>query len=192
MLTIDFPGSDKLIHALDDALRQDTTTAITDSIRRSLCRLMHEDSVQLPACVFESSDTHYARRELYRSEDHGYSVTAMTWAPGQGAPVHDHDGLWCVEGVWHGALEITQYELLERDHDRYRLNPVGAIEAGTGSAGSLIPPHEYHAIGNPRSRGTAVSLHVYSAPMTRCAVFQPIDDTWYRRDEKQLSLDRLH
>src|SRR5690625_3845858 len=73
MLTINFPGSDKLIHALDDALRQDTTTGITDSIRRSLCQLMHEGSVQLPACVFESSDTHYARRELYRSEDHGRS-----------------------------------------------------------------------------------------------------------------------
>ncbi|HET7268529.1 MAG TPA: cysteine dioxygenase family protein [Oleiagrimonas sp.] len=193
MLAIPFPGSDQLVATLDRALRQGPgVDDVTDTIRRELCRLMRDDTVQLPACVFEPNQAHYARRELYRSESYGYAVTAMTWAPGQSAPIHDHHGLWCVEGVWHGALEITQYELIEHASDRYRLNAMGTIEAGTGSAGSLIPPHEYHAIGNPSRRETAVSLHVYSAPMTRCSVFVPTDGSWYRRDEKQLSLDRVN
>ena len=149
--------------------------------------------MKLPDCVFEACADHYARRELYRSDEHGYCVVAMTWGPGQGTPIHDHDGMWCVEGVWNGALEIVQYELLEHDAQHYRFQPVGSIQAGAGSAGSLIPPHEYHSIRNPSDNAVTVSLHIYSGPMTQCAVFQPLpEDRWYERDVRVLGLDRVH
>lgn len=191
MLTTDFPGSRDLVRMLDAALELPTIPDITCAIRKGLCQLMREGNVQLPACVFEGRAEHYARRELYRSERHGYAVTAMTWGPGQGTPIHDHHGEWCVEGVWCGALEITQYELRECNDGRYRFDFVGAIEAGTGSAGSLIPPHEYHAVHNLSNDQIAVSLHIYSAPMTSCAVFRPEDAPWYCRDVRQLSLDSV-
>src|SRR3546814_12513459 len=81
----------------------------------------------------------------------------MTWAPGQGTPIHDHCGLWCVEGFWDGELEITQYELLERDGERFRFRAAGGMHAGPGSAGSLIPPHEYHTITNASGDKIAIS-----------------------------------
>jgi predicted metal-dependent enzyme (double-stranded beta helix superfamily) len=192
MLTMDFPGSRALIDAIDAAVSKDTTPAITDSLRRSLCQLIRSQQVKLPDCVFEANGDHYARRELYRSEEHGYAVIAMTWGPGQGTSIHDHDGMWCVEGVWDGALEIVQYELIEHESQRYHFRPVGSIQAGQGSAGSLIPPHEYHTIRNPSDESIAVSLHIYSAPMTRCAVFKPLDEAqWYLREIRQLGLDRV-
>ena len=192
MLALDFPGAQRLIDTLDAALGAGDVPAITDALRRTLCRTIREHEVQLPASVFEAFPDHYGRRELYRSERHGYSVLAMTWGPGQGTPIHDHAGMWCVEGVWHGALEITQYELLAQADGRCRFQPVGSIEAGPGSAGSLIPPHEYHSIRNPSADGIAVSLHIYAGCMTRCAVFEPEDDHWYRHGERTLGLDRLH
>jgi predicted metal-dependent enzyme (double-stranded beta helix superfamily) len=193
MLTLDFPGSRLLIDAIDAAVVKTNTNDITDSLRTSLCKLIHGNEVKLPDCVFEACDEHYARRELYRSEEHGYCVVAMTWAPGQGTPIHDHDGMWCVEGVWNGALEIVQYELLEHDVQRYQFQAVGSIQAGKGSAGSLIPPHEYHSIRNPSESAVTVSLHVYSGPMVRCSVFQPMpEDRWYARDVRLLGLDRVH
>lgn len=193
MLTLDFPGSRTLIDAIDAAVVKPTTHELTDSLRNSLCKLIRENAVTLPDCVFEANAEHYARRELYRSEKHGYCVVAMTWGPGQGTPIHDHDGMWCVEGVWNGALEIVQYELLEHDAQRYCFQPVGSIQAGAGSAGSLIPPHEYHSIRNPSDSAVTVSLHIYSGPMLRCAVFQPLpEDRWYGRDVRQLGLDRVH
>lgn len=191
MLAIDFHGSHELIDALDRAIEQPTTPEITDAIRQALCQLMQHDQVQLPACVFEAASDHYARRELYRSDKHGYSVTAMTWGPGQGTPIHDHHGMWCVEGIWHGALEITQYELLGQTDDRYHFNSVATIQAGSGSAGSLIPPHEYHAIRNPSPDSATISLHVYSAPMTCCATFDLLDASWYQRSEHELSFDHV-
>ena len=113
----------------------------------------------------------------------------MTWGPGQGTPVHDHCGLWCVEGVWDGELEITQYELLETQGDRCRFRAAGGMQAGPGSAGSLIPPHEYHTIGNTSPDALAVSVHVYQAPIEHCCKFEREDGQWYRRVAATLSID---
>src|SRR5690606_1787868 len=132
--SVDFPGRDKLVRAIDTAIASGDEHAVTAAVRNALCRLIKDSDVRLPECVHEPIVDHYARRELYRSPEHGYSVVAMTWGPGQGTPLHDHSGLWCVEGVWDGELEITQFELLERDGERFRFRAAGGIHAGPGSA----------------------------------------------------------
>ncbi|HZV24483.1 MAG TPA: cysteine dioxygenase family protein [Luteimonas sp.] len=185
----DFPGHAKLVQALDAAVEAGDQHAITAALRNTLCALIRDHDVQLPDCVHEPIVDHYARRELYRSPRHGYSVVAMTWGPGQGTPVHDHSGLWCVEGVWDGQLEITQYELLERDGERFRFRAAGGMQAGPGSAGSLIPPHEYHSIRNASEDAVAISLHIYKAPMECCSMFLPQDGEWYARAPKALAVD---
>lgn len=193
MLATEFPGCRQLIDAIDAAVVLDSPLEITDSLRGSLQRLICSKEVQLPACVYETPPgNRYARRELYRSEEHGYCVVAMTWGPHQGTPIHDHCGMWCVEGVWSGSLDVVQYERLEHEAGRDHFQAAGSIHAGPGSAGSLIPPHEYHTICNPSEDALAVSLHVYSGNMTQCAVFQPSDqEHWYRRDDRQLGLDPM-
>lgn len=192
MLALEFPGCRKLVEEIDRAVCHDCDIEITNDLRDALCRLIRDPAVKLPDCVFERAADHYARRELYRSEDHGYCIIAMTWGPGQGTAIHDHAGMWCVEGVWKGALEITPYELTEQRDDHYRFESRGTMNVGPGSAGSLIPPHEYHTIRNPSDDDIAITLHVYRGAMTQCSVFQPLADHWYRRDKRQLSLDATH
>ena len=187
---LDFPGHDKLVRAIDEAVAAGDQHAITAALRGTLCCMIRDRDVQLPDCVHEPVEGHYARRELYRSPAHGYSVVAMTWGPGQGTPIHDHCGLWCVEGVWDGELEITQYELLERDGERFRFRAAGGIHAGPGSAGSLIPPHEYHAIRNASAARVAISLHIYKAPMEACSMFVPQEGEWFTRAAKVLPQDK--
>lgn len=191
MLSLEFPGARKLIDAIDAAVQLSDEAATTDALRTLLCRSIRDQEVNLPSCVFERVDDHYARRELYRSEEFGYSVVAMTWGPGQGTPIHDHAGQWCVEGVWEGFLEITPYELVETQGRRYRFEPRGTMNAGAGSAGSLIPPHEYHTIQNPSDDAIAVSLHIYRRPLESCAKFHPDERGWYTCDECHLSLDSV-
>jgi 3-mercaptopropionate dioxygenase len=190
MLVLDFPGARKFVATIDAAVAAPDVQTLTDELRGSLCRLIRDEEVRLPDCCYQAQPDHYARRELYRSDDLGYSVIAMTWGPGQGTLIHDHHGMWCVEGVWHGALEITQYELLERQDERFRFQSVGAMQAGAGSAGSLIPPHEYHTIRNPSDDAVAVSLHIYKGEMTCCSVFRPLGEQWFERGLRQLCLDR--
>lgn len=73
---------------------------------------------------------------------------------------------------------------------------ISAIEAGTGSAGSLIPPHEYHTIRNPSDKAVAVSLHVYQRTMVRCGIYTPEEDAgtsgWQRRGERLLGTDQVN
>ena len=186
---IHFPGHDKLVAALDTAVTSGDEHAITAALRNTLCAMIRDRDVHLPECVHDPIVDHYARREIYRSERHGYSVVAMTWGPGQGTPVHDHSGLWCVEGVWDGELEIVQYELLERDGERFRFRAAGGMHAGPGSAGSLIPPHEYHTIRNASEDAVAVSLHIYKAPMECCSKFVPQSGEWFVRESSTLATD---
>jgi 3-mercaptopropionate dioxygenase len=185
----DFAGRAHLIDAIDAAVALGDTAAVVQSLRSGLCKMMREKRVELPACVLDRVEGHYARRELYVSPIHGYGVIAMTWGPCQGTPIHDHSGLWCVEGVWYGQLEITQYDLSEQQGGRYRFTEVGTLIAGTGSAGSLIPPHEYHTIQNASDTDIAVSLHIYQRPMTCCGIFDAVGDGWHIYANKQLQLD---
>ena len=104
MLALEFPGSTRLVDSLTAAVCHDCPTEITDALRNTLCELIRDPEVKLPDCCYERAFDHYARRELYRSDEHGFSVIAMTWGPGQGTPIHDHAGMWCVECVVDGTM----------------------------------------------------------------------------------------
>jgi len=188
---LDFRGRDALLALVERAYAQPDGESLTHTLRDGMCELIRSKAVSLPDCVFEPVEGHYARRELYACPERGTTIVAMTWAPDQGTPIHDHCGLWCVEGVWQGQLEITRYELEESDGDRFRFTRYETLTAGTGSAGSLLPPHEYHTIRNPAKDRIAISLHVYQKAMGTCATFTPIEGDWYLRGSKALCLDQM-
>ena len=184
-----FRGQELLVAAVDAAVTRRRPPAVAEALREALARLMVDPEVVLPDCVQAPVADHYARRELYRSPTHGYSVVAMTWGPGQGTPLHDHAGLWCVEGIWQGELEIVQYALLEQAGGRYRFGAGTGVQAARGSAGSLIPPHEYHTLRNASADAVAISLHVYQAPLDTCSRFCPLGAGWYAREAVRMATD---
>ncbi len=188
-MSLDFQGKRIMVESVDQAVSGDCPKTITDCLRDALCEMMSDDRIVLPECVFEHHPDHYCRRLLHQDHQHGYSILAMTWGPGQGTPIHDHAGMWCVEAVWQGQIEVVQYELMEQSGERFRLEPRTTMRTGAGSAGSLIPPHEYHTIANPDLRRAAVTIHIYAGEMDHCCVFAPEDDHWYRRQDRRLSLD---
>lgn len=188
-MRVAFPGVDELVARIDHAVARIEPREVVNELRRSMCAMIRAGDIRLPEWVYAPAADHYARRELYTSPCLGYSVIAMTWGPGQGTPIHDHSGMWCVEGVWAGELEVVQYEVRDQSGDRFQFEAVGSIQAGPGSAGSLIPPHEYHTIANPSADRVAVSVHVYRGSMRLCNVFRQADDGWYERCTRRLGLD---
>lgn len=181
-------GAEDLIAMAEHAVAQGDVEKIVDELRTGLCAVIRAGKVQLPDEFRHSCSDHYARRLIHRDDRRGYSVVAMTWGPGQATPLHDHGGMWCVEGVWEGSIDVLQYELVERGSQGYRFEKRNSFQAGKGSAGCLIPPHEYHRICNPGEE-TAISLHIYGGDMTRCSVFERAAGDWYERREKALGLD---
>ena len=181
-------GTQSLISLVDRAVASGDPEEMVNRLREGLGELIAAGEVDLPERVLECCSDHYARRLIHRDDARGYSIVAMTWGPNQGTPVHDHGGLWCVEGVFKGSIEVQQYEMTGHTEDRFRFERRGSFHAGIGSAGCLIPPHEYHSIRNAGTK-PAVSVHIYGGEMSRCGVFKPTSDGWYERQEKALGLD---
>ena len=144
--------------------------------------------IQLDGRFHQTTGDHYARRLLCRNPELGYTAVVMTWGPGQGTAVHDHAGMWCVEGVVHGNMQVTQYDLEEQRGDLYRFSQKGVIQAGVGSSGCLIPPYEYHVLANPTD-SLAITLHVYGGEMVSCHVYHPRTDGWHERRYRELAYD---
>jgi predicted metal-dependent enzyme (double-stranded beta helix superfamily) len=182
-------GVDELVERLDRAVQEPTPERITTAVKDALEEMVAGGTFELPAALTEPKSDHYARRLIHRSAEHGYTVIAMTWGTGQGTALHDHSGMWCVEGVLMGNIEVTQFENLEQRGSRFRFERQGTIVAGKGEAGALIPPFEYHTIANRSAGDKAVTLHVYAGEMTECTIFVPANDGWYDRQQRQLCYD---
>ena len=178
-------GLSALIARLDDAVRLRDPEAITRRIKRELEDAIHARRIALPAPFLRVRAEGYARRLLHRNDDLGYTAVVMTWGPGQRTPLHDHAGIWCVEGVVEGRMDVTQFDLVEESGDAYRFEAKGCVHASVGSAGCLIPPFEYHVLANAIDE-PSITLHVYGGEMTSCHIFEPLADGRYIRRERPL------
>jgi predicted metal-dependent enzyme (double-stranded beta helix superfamily) len=181
------PGCRELVEALDRAAAQPNVDDITRSIQELLSRMAVEGSIALPASLCDPCEDGYARRLIHLSESPLYSVLAMVWGPGQGTSVHDHSGMWCVEGVIEGQIEVTPYDMVERVADRCRFQAQESTSAGIGSSGRLIPPFDYHTIRNTGTEECAITIHVYGGEMVECNIFEPAADGWYEERAMQLA-----
>ena len=132
---------------------------------------------------------HYSRRLVYSDPWERFTVIAMTWGAGHRTALHDHAGVWCVEVVVDGDMEVVNYQLLEETADGLcRFEKLGTTRAHSASSGALIPPFEHHVFGNCGTQ-TSHTLHIYGGPMNRCNTFQPVQEGWWRCQNRPLGYD---
>ena len=172
---------------LDKAVGAGDPTAVAHGVKAALQDALRRDGLQLPDRFRAARPDTYARRLLHRDDKGRYTVVVMTWGPGQGTALHDHAGIWCVECVVDGCMDVTQYDLLSESGGAYRFQPQTRVRAERGSAGCLIPPFEYHTLANARPDGASITLHVYGGEMDHCHVFEPEGNGAFRRVTRSLS-----
>jgi 3-mercaptopropionate dioxygenase len=181
---------DPLIDRLRAAARLEDVPSIAQQIKSDLESFIPAEGLRLPERYRTVRPDSYARRLFYRDPELGFTALIMTWAPGQRTPIHDHSGIWCVEGVLEGAMEVTRYELVEQREDGVcQFLDHGTTQATAGSAGALIPPFEHHVLANALADRPSLTLHVYGGEMDRCSVFEPQGDGGWRRRVKDLTYD---
>jgi predicted metal-dependent enzyme (double-stranded beta helix superfamily) len=178
---------DPLIERLRDAVRLREVTAIAERIKHELESFIPDEGLRLPERFRKALPDSYARRLLYRDPELDFTALVMTWGPGQRTALHDHAGIWCVEGVVEGEMEVHRYEMVGEEGDLCRFVEHGCVHACAGSAGALIPPFEHHVLANPRPDRVSLTLHVYGGEMDHCSLFEPVGDGLYRRSFKPLA-----
>lgn len=175
---------DGAVEAPDDATR---CARVADALRTAV----GDGNAFLDPEILQPVEGHYGRRLVHSDPAGRYTVIAMIWGEGQGTPLHDHAGIWCVECVYQGKVRVVSFaRQADRDSVRgiYDFRQEDDIVTGVGEAGALIPPYEYHRIENAGGP-TAVTIHVYGAEMEVCRVFEPLPEGGWRRVEKELAFD---
>jgi predicted metal-dependent enzyme (double-stranded beta helix superfamily) len=182
-------GLAQLILRIDEAVRMEDPEAITARIKHELESAIRGRTVELPDRFHRVRPDGYARRLLHRNDALGYTAVVMTWGPGQQTPLHDHAGIWCVEGVVQGRMDVTQFDLVEEETAErrgYRFEARGRVHAAVGSAGCLIPPFDYHVLANALDE-PSITLHIYGGEMSTCHVFEPTGGGRYVRCDRALA-----
>jgi 3-mercaptopropionate dioxygenase len=178
--------TDRVAAEIDAVVRGEPQTRVPELVKAILLDAMRKKGFTLPDRYREARPDTYARRLLHRDPHGTFTMVVMTWGPGQKTALHDHAGIWCVECVVDGNMEVAQYDLTGERDGAFYFERRSHVLAGRGSAGCLIPPFEYHTLGNVA--GTpSITLHVYGGDMDHCHVFEPAADGSYRRIRKELS-----
>ena len=175
---------------LDAVIHGETEARVPGLVKAVLIDSMKCGGLDVPAKFRQPTAGTYARRLLHRDPSGKYTMVVMTWGPGQKTALHDHAGIWCVECVVDGNMEVAQYDLVSETGGAFRFERRTKVVAGRGSAGCLIPPFEYHTLANA-AETPSVTLHVYGGEMDHCHIFEPTADGAYRRVKKDLCYNPL-
>jgi predicted metal-dependent enzyme (double-stranded beta helix superfamily) len=172
---------DELVRRLDQAMAAPDDEGRCRSVKAVLTDMLGSGTPFLEPRFLAPTPDVYARRLLHRDPAGRYTAVVMVWGQGQGTPLHDHAGMWCVECVYQGKIRVTSYSVHGGDPDTgvVRFEKEKVVQAGPGEAGALIPPFEYHVLENAIDT-PAVTIHVYGGEMTYCHTFTPVDGGWKR------------
>ena len=182
------PRVRELVRRLDDAMAPPDDAGRCRAVKKVLEESFAAGTDFLEPRFLEPNPERYARRLVHRDPQDRYTILAMVWNGGQGTPLHDHAGTWCVECVYRGKIRVTSFSVHGGDPEKdiVRFEKESVVMAGVGEAGALIPPFEYHMIENPAPT-PSVTIHVYGGEMTFCHVFDPVGEGGYRRKYKELN-----
>lgn len=133
----------------------------------------------LPDRCRQASADCYARHLIYSDPQERFIMVAMVWSPGQKTPIHDHGGIWCVEGVYEGHICVRRYQVEETaGSDVAQVRELEVLDSCVGSTGMLIPPVEHHVMENDQDT-LAITVHAYGHEIQECHVFLPRPDGAY-------------
>jgi len=147
------------------------------------------------------ADDHYTRNLILR--DTWFDIMVLCWAPGQGTPIHTHNGqlgwatvaegaIQCVEYQWRGCSAPEGQNVAGIDcvagGRRVQLDPSRDVVVTPGGGVSRVDKQlTIHSLAVPEGLNErSVSLHIYSLPFDSCVVFNQADASCTR---KQLRFD---
>ena len=110
-------------------------------------------------------------RRLLIAGDWTHSCLLIQWPAAHRTPIHDHAGLWGIELVLDGVLEVEEFAL-DGEPARPALTPTRTLMLGAGDAAVFTGRHSAHRCRNLSATRPALSLHVYGGELERYHAFE--------------------
>lgn len=135
---------------------------VADELAASALRLDLSATRALTASVADY--THYHRRLVDGAGDGSYSTLLIAWPRSHRTALHDHAGLWGIELVLDGVLEVEEFRRGDDDL-RTDLAPERTLMLGVGDAAVFDGDAYVHRCANKSSTRPALSLHIYGGTL---------------------------
>jgi len=164
-----------LLNELEATMNLEPAVDRIQAVRSCLMRAVTENPGFLPELFSRTTVGRYARRPLYIDPEGRYSVMVMTWGPGQGTPLHDHNGLWVVECLYQGRMKVTNFDYLGEEDGAHQFRPGPTFHAQPGQSSFRVPPHEHHTLQNDQEE-PSITIHVFGGILESCRVFEPTEN----------------
>ncbi|HTV84840.1 MAG TPA: cysteine dioxygenase family protein [Dyella sp.] len=117
----------------------------------------------------ESRDVSYRRIALGNHQTLGYEALLILWPPSHVTPVHDHDGLWGMECVLDGVLQVEAFDLSLDAHPHLVARDTTVL--GIGDHVAFSDADYAHRCRNLSSNRSTLSLHIYGGELNQYRSF---------------------
>ncbi len=160
---------------------------------REMGRVVHENasSISQELASLQARGPRFERWLLAERRSPALSALVTAWPPGHVTPVHDHGGLWGLEVVLVGALEVQSYV---RDPSDGNLLAQGRNWLGPGDATWFEgDPQHAHRCRNLSRHDTALTLHVYGGDLAQYFAYERAEPAgrWTAHPERAAIAGRL-
>jgi hypothetical protein len=159
----------RVLDCLSTAGRVRTSTGL-GALRDELsARVNDPDAPRAEA--FATEGDRFRRHPLATVNSQGYSALLMYWPAGYATLPHDHDGLWGIEVVIDGRLDIDEY-VKSGPADQPTLSFVRSLQLGAGEATMFTSDQYVHRCRNRSNVASTLTLHVYSGTLDAFTNFE--------------------
>lgn len=161
------------------------------TLRDQLTELVWTDGCPRADSFFgHAQPAHYRRQLIAAAPDGGYTMLLIAWPPGYVTPLHDHAGLWGIELVLDGALQVDEYFSDGGTHTP-TLQPQRSLMLGSGDSAVFLDPAYVHRCRNLSLQQPALSLHVYGGVLDAYQSFVSVSDEQFRVSPQRAVLDAV-
>jgi hypothetical protein len=130
----------------------------------------------------------YRRHQIAGGVDVAQSCLLIEWPAAHRTPIHDHAGLWGIELVLDGVLEVEEFAT-GGDLDQPVLTRGRTLILGVGDAAVFTGRRYAHRCRNLSTTRPALSLHVYGGVLDRYHAFHPDPRGRYSARAQQARVD---
>ncbi len=181
---------------LVDLLRSTEGAPTTSSRIADLLASVRLDPASLRPFV-RHGDDHYMRHLIHRDEI--FDIMTICWLPGQGTPIHTHNGQLGWAFAVQGVIDCTEYSYLGCDRpENQNVSGLDCVAGGmkvkleaqptvrcdpSGGVNIVDKKVTIHALSvPPECDEPVVTVHIYSLPFDSCVVFDAERGCCTRKD----------
>lgn len=169
---------------VDELKRTEGAPITSDRIAAVMNDLTLDEKTIRPYVRFAGD--HYTRNLVHR--DAHFDIMVLCWKPGQGTPIHTHNGQLGWAFTTRGALDCVEYRYMGCDRpENQNVAGIDCLAGGMqvkldrtestlctpgGAVNRVTKQVTIHSLTVPKDcKEDVVSLHVYSLPFDSCVTF---------------------